>query len=142
MLTIKDFVAYQLKNYKTFYKYLIVGVINTIVGYGVIFSLMYLGTSPEISNVIGYAVGICVSYVLNKTYTFKSKAHPKKEFPKFVASLLLAYGLNFLTLVICIRVIHINAYVSQIISGAVYTVSGFLFTKYFAFREGMLNERM
>ncbi|MGC8503143.1 GtrA family protein, partial [Desulfurella sp.] len=104
-------------------------------GYGIIFSLMYIGTSPEISNLIGYSIGICVSYVLNKIYTFQSKAHPKKEFPKFVASLLIAYGLNFLTLVFCIRVIHINAYVSQIISGAVYTLSGFLLAKYFAFRK-------
>ncbi len=121
--------------FQIFYKYLIVGIINTIVGYGIIFSLMYIGISPEISNLIGYSIGICVSYVLNKIYTFQSKAHPRNEFPKFVASLLIAYGLNFLTLVFCVRVIHINAYVSQIISGVVYTLSGFLLAKYFAFRK-------
>ncbi|MEM3845541.1 MAG: GtrA family protein [Candidatus Parvarchaeota archaeon] len=117
-----------------FSKYLLVGLMNTIVGYGIIFSLMYVGVSPEVSNIIGYAIGITVSYVLNKIYTFKSKAHPKKEFPKFVASLLAAYGLNFVTLVICVRILHINAYVSQIISGAVYTLSGFVFVRYFAFK--------
>lgn len=126
----------KFEKFNIFYKYLIVGVINTIIGYGIIFSLMYFGSSPEISNLAGYAVGICISYVLNKLYTFKSKVHPKKEFPKFAASLLLAYGLNFLTLIFCVRVIHINAYVSQIISGAVYTLSGFAFARYFAFSVG------
>ena len=120
--------------YAHFYKYLLVGVINTIVGYGVIFSLMYLGISPEISNITGYGIGISVSYLLNKTYTFKSKTHPKKEFPKFVFSLLIAYGLNFLTLILCIRVFNINPYISQVLSGGVYTISGFLLSKYFAFK--------
>ena len=124
----------QAHTYVYFYKYLLVGVINTIVGYGIIFLLMYIGVLPEVSNIIGYTVGISVSYLLNKTYTFKSKTHPKKEFPKFVFSLLIAYGLNFLTLILCIRAFNINPYISQILSGGVYTVSGFLFSKYFAFR--------
>ena len=119
-----------------FLKYLLVGIINTIVGYGIIFSLMFIGISPEISNIIGYAIGIIVSYTLNKIYTFQSKAHPKKEFPKFVLSLLTSYGLNFLTLILCIHIFKINPYISQIISGAVYTLSGFVFLKYFAFRNG------
>jgi Predicted membrane protein len=119
-------------------KYLLVGIINTIVGYGIIFFLMFVGVSPEISNIVGYAVGISVSYVLNKIYTFQSKAHPKKEFPKFVLSLLASYTLNFLTLVLCIHILKINPYISQIISGAVYTLSGFVFLKYFAFRSILL----
>ena len=121
-----------------FLKYLLVGIINTIVGYGIIFFLMFVGVSPEISNIVGYAVGISVSYVLNKIYTFQSKAHPKKEFPKFVLSLLASYTLNFLTLVLCIHILKINPYISQIISGAVYTLSGFVFLKYFAFRSILL----
>jgi putative flippase GtrA len=119
-------------------KYLLVGIINTIVGYGIIFFLMFVGVSPEVSNIVGYAVGISVSYVLNKIYTFQSKAHPKKEFPKFVLSLLASYTLNFLTLVLCIHILKINPYISQIISGAVYTLSGFVFLKYFAFRSILL----
>ena len=122
-----------------FLRYILVGIINTIVGYGIIFFLMFLGVSPEISNIVGYAVGISVSYVLNKIYTFQSKAHPKKEFPKFVLSLLASYTLNFLTLVLCIHILKINPYISQIISGAVYTLSGFVFLKYFAFRSGYEN---
>lgn len=129
--------CWKLKQFKVLFAYLMVGVVNTIIGYGIIFYLMNIGTSPELSNVIGYAIGITFSYILNKIYTFKSKAHPKKEFPKFVVSLLASYGLNFLTLIFCVRVIHINPYVSQIISGAVYAVSGFYFVKIFAFKESV-----
>ena len=53
---------------------------------------------------------------------------------------LASYTLNFLTLVLCIHILKINPYISQIISGAVYTISGFVFLKYFAFR-GSKDER-
>jgi len=118
-----------------FLKYLLVGIINTIVGYVIIFSLMFVAVPPEISNIIGYIMGVIVCYTLNKVYTFQSKDHPKREFPKFVLSLLTSYGLNFLTLILCIHIFKVNPYISQIISGAVYTISGFVFLKYFAFRQ-------
>ncbi|MEJ5299411.1 MAG: GtrA family protein [Thermodesulforhabdaceae bacterium] len=125
----------QLKRFENFYKYLIVGFLITLIGYSIIFLLMYIGVSPETSNIIGYAVGITVSYILNKVYTFKSKAHPKKEFPKFLFSLLISYGLNLLTLILCVRTLYINMYISQVISGTVYTLSGFFLAEYFAFRR-------
>ena len=120
---------------RMFLKYLLVGIINTIVGYVIIFSLMFVAVPPEISNIIGYIMGVIVCYTLNKIYTFQSKDHPKREFPKFVLSLLTSYGLNFLTLILCIHIFKVNPYISQIISGAVYTISGFVFLKYFAFRQ-------
>ena len=52
--------------------------------------------------------------------------------------LLASYTLNFLTLILCIHILKINPYISQIISGAVYTISGFVFLKYFAFRSILL----
>ena len=50
--------------------------------------------SPEISNLIGYTIGIIFSYDMNKIFTFKSK----KEFIKFTLAMLTAYILNFITL--------------------------------------------
>lgn len=119
---------------KQFIKYLAVGVMNTIVGYGVIFSLMYIGKSPEFSNITGYIIGISVSYILNRYFTFNDKNNFFTGFLKFVLSMAISYILNFITLIYCIRVIGINPYLSQLISGVVYTISGFLFSKYFAFR--------
>ena len=91
----------------TLIKYLLVGVLNTIVGFGLIFLLMWRGFSPEISNIIGYAVGICFSFVMNKIFTFQSKQASKKanlaEFAKFVSSMLIAWSLNFITLKICLK---------------------------------------
>lgn len=115
-------------------KYLGVGVINTLFGFGIIFALMFFGLSPELSNVAGYSFGVCLSYLLNKFFTFKSRAKKGAEFLKFVISMLTAYILNFITLKVLLE-FQINAYLAQIISGGVYTLSGFLLSKFWAFKE-------
>jgi putative flippase GtrA len=96
---------------------------------------MFAGLSPEVSNAAGYTIGAVFSYTANKTWTFKSTGSLKKEFPKFLASILVAYGLNLLTLVVCIRVFDFNQYLSQLVSGGIYVVSLFVFLKHFTFKQ-------
>lgn len=117
------------------YKYLGIGVINTIVGYGLIFSLMFFGLNPFVSNFIGYLIGIFVSYYLNKRFNFRSKKSYKDTLPKFFASLFIAYLANLIVLTIAIKSLLINKYISQIIAGVVYVGIGFLGSKYFAFSD-------
>lgn len=118
---------------KKLVKYLCVGILNTIVGFGIIFGLMFFRVNPEISNLIGYAIGLIFSYVMNKFFTFESKNRSKKEFIKFILAMLAAYILNFITLKICLG-LGINPYFSQIISGGVYTVSGYLLSRFWVFK--------
>lgn len=117
-----------------FAKYCLVGVANTIFGYSLIFVFMYIGLTPEISNFIGYFFGIILSYFLNKYYTFKIKTQDKKEFVFFFASMIASYIINLAVLIICYKALNLNTYLSQIIAGIFYTISGFLFSKYFVFK--------
>ncbi len=117
------------------YRYLGIGVINTIVGYGLIFGLMFFGFNPFVSNFIGYLIGIAVSYYLNKRFNFKSNKSHKEAFPKFFASLFVAYLANLIVLTVSIKIFLIDKYVSQIIAGVIYVGIGFLGSKYFVFPE-------
>ena len=96
---------------------------------------MQIGLSAEVSNALGYAIGSIVSYIAHKVWTFKSEASLKKEFPKFLTAVTIGYGLNLLVLVICVRVLSVNPYLSQLISGGVYVVTSFFFLKYFTFNS-------
>lgn len=116
-------------------KYGLVGVFNTLFGYSIIFSLMYLGLIPELSNLIGYFFGIIVSYYLNKYFTFQKKQKSKKEFIQFVLSMGIAFIVNFIVLFISYRIFNINPYLSQIIAGVFYTLTGFILSKYWVFKE-------
>lgn len=119
----------------SFIKYLMVGMINTLVGFGIIFILMYRGLLPEIANFIGYLCGFILSFILNKYFTFKSKNYVKSEFIRFALSMGIAYLINLLILVISYRYFGINEYISQIIAGIFYTLSGYLLSKFYAFKH-------
>ena len=117
-------------------RYLAVGVINTLVGYGLIFLLMYqFEYSPEISNLIGYGVGLIFSYSLNRNYTFKSKETKHKEFVRFFTGFFLSYGVSFCALVILTHPLKLSGGLGQILSGIVYVGFSFLLNRYYVFKD-------
>lgn len=118
----------------SFIKYLLVGILNTIVGFGSIFILMFAGVGAYISNMLGYAFGIVFSYFMNKNFTFKSKNKSNIHFIKFVLAMLIAYGLNLLSLYLALNLI-INPYIAQCLAGVVYTISGYLLSRFFVFKR-------
>ncbi len=73
-------------------KFLIVGVINTLVGCGLMF-LLYnlLGVSYWISSASNYVVGGIVSYFLNKYFTFQNKEKSFKQILIFILNLAACY---------------------------------------------------
>jgi len=95
---------------------------------------MYLGgMAPETSNFIGYAVGLIASYLLNKLYTFKQNSKRRGEFTKFLAVFAFAYSLNFLSLLVLVRGLGINQFLSQVLAGMVYISISYLMNKCFVF---------
>ena len=77
-------------------KFLIVGVINTLVGTGVMFVLYnFFSVSYWISSG-NYVVGSIVSYFLNKYFTFQNKEKSLKQMIRFIVNIaacyLAAYG--------------------------------------------------
>jgi len=80
---------------KQFGKFIVVGVVNTLLGYAVIFFCMYgLQLGAYISNVMGYAVGLCTSYFLNRIFTFRSSRPKRPEVLSFFVVFFVACGVN------------------------------------------------
>lgn len=114
-------------------KYSAVGVINTLVGYSLIFGLMFLRVDPFVANFVVYFPAIFLSYFLNRGFTFKCSKSHKQSFPRFIGVLLVAYVANLCTLTLLIRFINLDQYLSQVIAGIVYVLIGFTGSKFFAF---------
>ena len=79
-------------------RFLLVGVVNTLVGAGIMFLLYNLaGCSYWLSSAANYIVGGVVSYFLNKYYTFKNTERSWKQVLRFALNVavcwLLAYGI-------------------------------------------------
>ena len=118
-----------------FFRYIFIGIVNTITGYAITFYLFYLGTMAELSNFIGYALGILLSYFLNKKYNFKSKNSHVKDFPKFVISMFTAYIFNLIILIIIFRYYGFNFYLAQVLASVGYVLVGYILSKNYVFKE-------
>ncbi|MCH5314230.1 MAG: GtrA family protein [Helicobacter sp.] len=113
--------------------YLIVGVINTCVGYGIIFFALYCSLMPELANALGYGIGFIVSYCLNKTFTFASSSSHKRDLPRFALAMGIAYITQLLAMSFAYRILDVNPYIAQIVGGAVYVCLGFVISKCWVF---------
>lgn len=74
---------------KSFLKFMAVGVINTLVSLVFMFLFERFGYWP--STIIAYVVGSCVSFFLNKNFTFKSSENTLKAGLKFTLSVAVCY---------------------------------------------------
>lgn len=112
-----------------------VGAINTLLGYGVIYLCMLgLGWSAVASNLAGYAVGLCCSFLLNRRLTFRSDGAAPREARRFLTAFAVAYLLNFAMLLASIHLLGIPAVWSQVVSGIAYTGAFFVLSKWYVFR--------
>ena len=83
---------------RQFLKFCGVGVINTLVGSGVMYALYNLAHCGYwFSSAMNYVVGSVVSYFLNKYFTFKSRSQSWEEVARFALNIavcyLIAYGM-------------------------------------------------
>ena len=116
-----------------FTRFLITGGINTFVGFGVIFLLMFFNVTPQISNICGYAVGLTISFILNRSWVFRANdAEVKRQIVYFVLVFLIAFGINFLFLNILL-IASINAWLAQILAGVCYTLVFYVLNKRMVF---------
>jgi len=116
-----------------FIRYNLVGIVNTIAGFSIIFLLMFVGVGATVSNAIGYAIGSILSFYLNSRYTFKSTQTNKSQIAKFFTILGISYILNFFTLKYLLG--FLNPYIAQIGSAIVYTISSFIMIKFIVFKD-------
>lgn len=117
-------------------RFILVGGINTLVGVAAILGLRFIaGASDVVANFLGYIVGIVVSFVLNRRFTFADRGPVSSSLLRFVVSVAIAYGANLAVLMTCLRVLDTGSLVAQIASIVVYSVVFFLLAKLFAFRD-------
>ena len=83
---------------KTFWKFILVGIANTLFGTGIMFlfyNVFHFGY--WVSSASNYVFGSILSYFLNKHFTFRNKSKDPKVILRFVINItvcyLVAYGM-------------------------------------------------
>ena len=134
----------------TLFRFLLVGVVNTLVGYGVMFGLynlagLHLWGDPGywISSAANYVVGSVVSYFLNKHFTFRNTEKGARVVGRFILNItvcyLLAYGLAkpFVTWLLSGSGLsqQVQGNLTMLGGSGLFVVLNYLGQRFFAFRQ-------
>lgn len=133
-----------------FWKFILVGILNTLVGTGLQFLLYNLfGLNEWISSVIGYFLGSVLSYFLNKHFTFKNAEKGIRPILKFALNIAICYGIAYGIAIPVIKYIcTANALtmfgwsiekfagnLSMIVGSCLFVACNYIGQRFFAFRE-------
>lgn len=111
------------------------GVANTLLGLIVIYGAKWLAGLADLpANLLGYLLGLTVSYFLNARWTFSFGGRHGVAAPRFALVILVAYLANIAT-VYALLALAINSYIAQAAGIIPYTVIGYVGAALFAFRE-------
>jgi putative flippase GtrA len=119
-----------------FIRFLVVGVANTGVSISCIFITMSLfEIDYRIANAIGYLVGFGLSFVLNRTWTFRHRGQWWASFVRWLIVSLAAYVCNFVVIITLHRQGMFGDYLVQAGGMVVYTLVSFFGARLIAFRN-------
>lgn len=116
-------------------RFCMVGLANSVVGFGVIAMLLAMGAGDFPANAAGYVVGLILSFALNRTWTFEVRGAVRWT---QVGAFLLAFGLSYLanlvTLGLMRRLGFEQSLIGQGAAMATYSAGFFMLSRHFVFR--------
>jgi putative flippase GtrA len=121
------------ESFQQFVRYLLVGGLNTAISAVIIFIVQAAGARPVAANIVGYALGVALSFALNSRFTFRTAA-TRRSAMRFLIVVLVSYLANLATMLSVLRLTH-APYVAQLCGIPVYVIVGFIGNKFWAMRE-------
>ena len=119
---------------KTFLRFIVVGIINTIIGYTIIMLLFHLlGLSYTLSYFLSYIVGIIISFFLNRKFVFFSQNKKLKEFIKFLFAFIVSYSTSYLGLYLIVENHLLNTNIAFFAGMVIYSILFYLLNRYLTF---------
>lgn len=129
-------------------KYLVVGVMNTLITLFVIFACKtWLQVNPYVSNAIGYVAGLINSFLWNRTWVFRSNGKMTRQAVVFLTGFCVCYAIQFMvvwllnqswfghTQYMLLPGVFVTGYgIATLIGNVCYTLSNFVYNRLVTFK--------
>lgn len=123
-------------------RYLIVGVLTTLVSLVVYYGLTYTILHPDngfelqIANVISWILSVIFAYFANRIFVFKSKNENRwKEATSFVGSRVITLIMDMTFMFVLVTLFKINDKLVKLFSQVIVIVVNYIFSKLFVFNK-------
>lgn len=126
---------------KEIIKYLIFGILTTLVNILCFYILDKLNIDIYINNTISWIVSVIFAFITNKLYVFESKSLDIKtifkEGTSFLGARIFSYFVDMGTIYLLFDGLRINKLISKIVSNIIVIIINYIFSKFiFKKKEG------
>jgi putative flippase GtrA len=115
-------------------RFLIVGVVNTIVGYG-LFAVFLLFFPYLVSLYLSYAVAVSLAFVLHRRFTFRVRGNVLVDFVRFVGVYVVSLAVNTVVLPVLVELVGLHPLLAQGVALVITTLISYVGHKWFSFRR-------
>lgn len=135
-----------LKKYEEIIRYLIIGVLTTVVSLLTYYLLSYTVLDPkvtlqlQITNIISWIASVTFAYFTNRKYVFKVQEQKNlKEASKFYVSRLTTLVLDMLLMQIFVIRLKFNDKIIKLIVQVIIIVLNYILSKFLVFKSKVKN---
>lgn len=130
------------EKYGEIVRYLIVGILTTVVSLGTYYGCVFTFLNPEnalqlqLANVLSWIIAVTFAYVMSRIYVFQSKQENiLREMVAFYSSRLLTLFMDMAIMLIMVTLCRVNDKLAKLVVQVVVTVANYVFSKILVFRR-------
>jgi putative flippase GtrA len=129
-----------IKKHEELIKYLIIGVLTTVINY-IIFAILVKLANIEmhVSNIIAWLVSVIFAYFTNKLFVFESKSFKLKVIGKevlsFGAARIFSLGLEEVILYVFVNLLNMNELIIKLIANVIVIIVNYILSKFIIFKK-------
>lgn len=123
-----------------FFKFGIVGVMNTVSSWIIYYALVFVNINYLIATTIAYFISSIIGYCLNKVWVFKKKEDKKiNSVIKYYIVYISSYFLNILCMYIFVDVLGVSKLIAPVLVLFITVPYNFLFSRLWVFKEKKID---
>jgi putative flippase GtrA len=111
-----------------------VGGLNNLLSYGIFVALTVAGMPSIAAATITYATGMVISYLVNRSFTFRHSGSARRSVVRFVVVNIAGYALNVAILALFVEALGWNPLIVQLGAIVVVATGIFLGMRFWVFR--------
>ncbi|RHO37633.1 GtrA family protein [Clostridium sp. AM16-23] len=130
------------EKYGEIVRYLIVGILTTVVSLGTYYGCVFTFLNPEnalqlqLANILSWIIAVTFAYAMSRIYVFQSKQENiLREMAAFYSSRLLTLFMDMAIMFIMVTLCRVNDKLAKLVVQIVVTVANYVFSKIFVFRR-------
>ena len=130
------------EKYGEIVRYLIVGILTTVVSLVTYYGCVFTFLNPEnalqlqLANVLSWIIAVTFAYAMSRIYVFQSKQENiLREMAAFYSSRLLTLFMDMAIMFIMVTLCRVNDKLAKLVVQVVVTVANYVFSKIFVFRR-------